>query len=457
MGLRVNADVGALTALRNLRNTQKGTFRALERISTGLKINRASDNPAGLIIAEQIRSQLGGLQQAFENTQNGQNLLRTADAGLGQISDLVVEARSLAVRAQDSTLGNAAKQALQFSLDQNLAAIDRIASTTRFSDTPLLNGGSGFNVTQNDAELTNIRVSSATLDGSGTRTVDVDVQSAATTAQAAGTLAATQTGDVRFEIQGSAGSAIIELADGATLADAESAINAVTDQTGVESVGGQLFSTEAGSNQFVDVQNLSGDLDGVTAGRTEGTDAVATIDGAAAAATGNTISLEQDNLDVEIDLAAGATGNFSFTLDGGGLEFQIGELAGESVSYGIPNAGINSLGDPTLGTLSSLRTGQANSLLNDPGAASQILDNALTQVNRVRGEIGALDGQFLERTNRALEVHMENLTASVSDIRDADFAAELANLTRGQILNQTGIFALQNFQFAQSQVIGLLS
>ena len=145
MGLRIGTNQGALTALRNLRANGVQSIRNFERLSTGLKINRGSDSPSGLVILEQLRSQLGSIQQATENTQNAFNLVNVADAALGQVSNRLIDLRSnLIASLNTGALGSTAQRALQQAIDQGVSAINRIGATTRFADQNLLNGNFGF-------------------------------------------------------------------------------------------------------------------------------------------------------------------------------------------------------------------------------------------------------------------------------------------------------------------------
>ena len=147
MGLRINTNVSSIRALRNLRANDRNQARSLERLSTGLRINRGSDDPSGLVISEQLRSQVAALQQATTNSQNAMNLISVADAALGEVSTLLVQIQDSIIFAQ-STGGATPAQisAEQDAVDQAISAIDRIAATTRFADRPLLNGNAEYQV-----------------------------------------------------------------------------------------------------------------------------------------------------------------------------------------------------------------------------------------------------------------------------------------------------------------------
>ncbi|SVE60734.1 uncharacterized protein METZ01_LOCUS513588, partial [marine metagenome] len=150
MGLRINTNISSITALRVLKQNQTKQASSLERLSTGLRINRGSDDPSGLVISEQLRSQLKALDQSISNSQNATNLLNVADAALQEVSNLLVEIQTSITFAQN-TGGSTPEQiaAEQDAVDQAISAIDRIATTTRYADRPLLNGQAAFQTSGN--------------------------------------------------------------------------------------------------------------------------------------------------------------------------------------------------------------------------------------------------------------------------------------------------------------------
>src|SRR5262245_42206159 len=157
MTLRINTNLAAIRALRNLRSTDQAQQTSLERLSTGLRINRASDDPSGLVISEQLRGQISGLQQASENTQGATNMIGTADAALQQVSDLLNNIRQSAIFALNTGASSPDQVAAeQASVDQAIEAINRIAQTTRYADGSLLNGNKGYNVTAKAAAVQNL-------------------------------------------------------------------------------------------------------------------------------------------------------------------------------------------------------------------------------------------------------------------------------------------------------------
>lgn len=462
MGLRIGQTQGILSALRNLGQNLQSLARTNDRISSGLGIRRASDNPAGLVIAQQLRAQIGSLGQAVENTQTAANTVGTAEAALSEVSNQLVELRRLNVAALNTGgLPDEARAALQEQADNIVASIDRIAGTTRFGRQSLLNGSQSFTTAGVPSSITGLDIEAARLSSAtGTSTVTGSITAAATKATATGTIAATQAVASTVRITGEKGSATINIAAGATTADVEAAINGVKDFTGVEASGGAITSGEVGSAAFVQIEEVSGDLAGITAGRTTGTDIVGTVNGVATTGNRNTLVAQGGAFSGEIAFSPTvAPGAFSFTITGGGAQLQLGSEAtgADQLRIGLPSLFTSTLGgSSTIGALSSVTTGGKNSLLADPGAGLRVVDAALSEVNGLRGRLGAVVSQTFEPNVRSLNVALENLIASRSSIEDADIAEQVARQVRDNVLTQAGIGVLRNQNLQAGSVLRLL-
>ena len=230
--------------------------------------------------------------------------------------------------------------------------------------------------------------------------------------------------------------------------------------------------------RFVSVTNVPGTggaffktFDAVGAGATAknrdaGTDVLALINGNLALGQGTQVQLNTGSLKLQLQLTTAfaqstnaATNTKNFTITGGGAQFQLGAevQSSQQVSVGIQSVDANKLGNSQLGFLSSIVSGGVNSLISGHAAnASNIIDQAITQVSVTRGRIGAFEKNTLQTNVRSLQAAVENLTASESTIRDADFAAETSALTRSQILSSaaTSVLSLSNSQ--AQQVLQLL-
>jgi flagellin len=460
MGLRIGTNLGALQALRSLRAADAARLSNLQQLATGRRINRGSDDPSGLVLLEQLNAQNRTVSQAIENTQSASNLVATADAGLGEIGELLVGLKAEVVASMNTgALGADQQRALQNSVDQRLAAIDRIASTTRFGDRSLLNGSLGFNVTGASAELTNVAVDTVNTTAPFPLTVNATVTAAAAEGTAAGAIAAApQAGAATFTVQGNLGSQQITIADGATQQDVIDAVNSVADFTGVEATAaGQIRSREVGSDQFVRIEFNAGTLDGITEGLTFGSDIQAAVNGAAVTGQGNTVRVQDGVLTGQFSVQEGFTGAVAFTIEGGGARFQTGTGPTDAIQVGFAPAYTSVLGQSSgAGTLSSLATGGANSLANNPAGALAVIGAAQTEVSLARSNLGSLEAQLLESNRRALGVQLENLLASSSRIGDLDFAEGVVRRARNDVIFQSALGALRSANLNAGSVLRLL-
>jgi len=318
------------------------------------------------------------------------------------------------------------------------------------------------------------------------RTVGVVVQVANSAIQgkvtfdAPGTATALPTGNITIEIAGNAGTEQLSFAGSSTLASIATAVNAITQATGVTATASatsqtiDFTSNSFGSDQFVSVRAIGGSFSvtGGTAGKSFGTDADVRVNGATAESRGTEVSYRSNTLDVEFQLSTkvgtvnglnnGLTKTFGIT--GGGATFSLGSKVSETekASIGIASVSTGSLGTTlnSAGTaqfLSSLASGGANSL--DSGnlvQAQKILDKSIKQVSQLRGRLGAFQKFTIGSTVNSLGVALENASAAESAIRDTDFAEETAKLTRSQILSQAATTVLAQANASPQAALSLL-
>ncbi|TET38978.1 MAG: hypothetical protein E3J72_01645 [Planctomycetota bacterium] len=480
MGLRINSNISALTALRTLRLSDKALKKSMERLSTGTRISRAADDPSGMVISEQLRAQIKGLEQALENSQNAANLLGTAEAALQEVQNLLVGLRDSILFAMN-TGGNSPSeiQAEQDSVDAAIVAINRIANTTRFADRNLLNGAAYFNVSAQDTAISELKLRSVQFAGNTSVNFTVDVNAAATRAVAStgGALftynPANQTADGVLRLTGTLGSEDINIASGSTVVQFDTAVNAMTGSTGIYASAGQLLSVEWGSAEFINGQVISGVLGGAAALPVgtrlsgQGADIDATVNGARVSALGNHMTVSTGFISAEIDMAsATAVGAYAFTVKKSGLTFQLngGISLADKETIGLQSVDPSVLGMPVRiiqgvsvgGWLSSIVSGGDNDLLSNPENALSIIDDALNDVSGVRAYIGSFQAFTIDPNTSALEINIENLTASESAIRDLDYARETSEFTRVQILFQAGVSVLAQANLIPQSVLTLL-
>jgi flagellin len=450
---RINTNVSSLIAQRVLRKNNNALGTSLERLSTGLRINRGADNPAGLIASENLRAEKAGINQAMSNAERASNVIGTAEGGLGEVSSLLNELQALINQsASTGGLTPAETDANQAQVDSILGTINRLAGSTAFQGLKLLNGN--FSYTTSGVTSTNfgtIQVNSARLPDNTPVDVVVAVTASAQTAKigyAGGDLSATN--DVTIEIAGNKGTQQISFAGGTTTAQMITAINALKNSTGVSAVNSagdvSLYSTEYGASQFVTLKTISGGF-APTSTTDSGQDAAVSVNGGAAEVDGLNVTYRSADLDIELTLkpAFNVVGSDDFYITGGGAVFAMGSKVTENdkASIGIQSVTTGSLGNATIGYLSTLGSGKTNSLSSgNLVTAQKILDKATEQVASLRGRLGAFERFTIGSTINSLEVALENVSAADSAIRDTDFAAETANLTRSQILAQAATTVL---------------
>jgi flagellin len=272
--------------------------------------------------------------------------------------------------------------------------------------------------------------------------------------------------DVVFELAGAKGAQVFNFQQYTKVSAVVSAINLLSDALGVTATDNagtlELDSSDYGSNAFVSVgvisEGASGTFeDNLTATRAEGTDIDASVNGFAASGDGNTLSINTATLDLSATIAAGSTDTIQFSITGGGAMFQIGP---DVVSIQQARLGIQSIAVAQLrgesGRLYQLGSGESAALDTDPTTAASIVDEVIAEVASLRGRLGAFQKTTLESNIASLNDTLENLTAAESAIRDADFAAESAALTRAQILSQSGISVLSIANTNPQNVLALL-
>ena len=510
---RINSNVSSLIARQNLNAANDDLQVHLQRLSTGLRINRGADDPAGLIVSQRLDSEISGLNQAVSNSNRASSVIATTEGALAEVSNLLTSIKGLVVEAANTgAVSDSERAANQLQIDSAIASITRISNTTSFAGQNLLDGSLDYKLSgvQNN-QLAKVAITSANF--SGTSNIKVDVKTIAS-AQTANLFLSASTGTVlsatTIAVSGPKGVQEIAIASGQPLSIVVSAVNGFKDSTGVSASlinasnpasGLRFTSTGYGSKQFVSVSRVNGpagngwfhtyavpntyNLPGTislsalqTAGvlassnQDTGRDVLATVNGNLASGDGLNISVQNSaSTSVSISLAQsfGTTDNSasSFYITGGGALYQLGGQINTSqqTNLGIQSIAASSLGgtliNGTLQFLSSLKTGGVNDLAtskgrNDFSEASDILDNAIDETSDVRGRLGAFEKNTLETNVTSLQTAIENLTSSESSIRDADFAEETGSLTRAQILSSAATSVLQISNQQSQQVLKLL-
>ena len=467
---RINTNINSLQAIRSVQKNQSDLSTRLQRLSTGLRINTGKDDPAGLIASETLRSEINGINTAVDNTNRASNVINTAEGALNEVSSLLNQVQSLTLQAANTgALSDEEIKANQLQLDSILTSVNRIANTTEFGGRRLLDGSLDYKTANvASAAIDTYTINTAKIPDNGQTTVNVEVVASAQLAAidyTGGNLG----GNVTLEVAGNEGTEQITFASGTSVSAIAAGVNQLSTATGVSAIvtsaGTLTFnSTDYGSKQFVTVRAVNGTFN-ASAVNDAGVDATVLINGSQADVEGRTASLRTSNLDLSITLDTafatkqGPSNTSTFDITGGGAKFQIGSEVSRNgqIHIGVQSVATTRLGDETTGFLSSLASGQANSLVSgNTTQAQRIVDRATTQVAFLRGRLGALQKNVLETNVNSLGVALENVTASESAIRDADFAEETSALTRAQILSQANTSVLSQANASPRNVLSLL-
>ena len=483
MSLAINTNINSLTAQRNLSQTANALSTSIQRLSSGLRINSAKDDAAGLGISQRFTSQIRGLNQAVRNANDGISLAQTAEGALGSAGNILQRVRELAVQSANATNSASDRAALNSEVGQLASELDRIAKTTQFNGTNLLDGSFGSaafqvgananqTITATSANFSTSKygnnrigsVAATTAGGVG----DLVVGSAVGAQPSNTTLGANS--NIQFSvttINGALGSAPVTVNVGESAKTVAAKINAKTNLTGVSatarteidltalSAGGSYslalvsdntppatvaFSVGAGANNS----------DSLAAGIQAFNDKASTTGVSAKLNTaGNGITLTNaSGGDISLTNNAALAGT-SVTVGGvalagaGGSGYVVGSLTLDSdKTYGLSSTFADGPGiDYFTGLTSASQLQAASSLdVSTVDSAARTIataDAALSAVNSQRAAYGALQSRF-DTTVANLQTTSENLSASRSRIQDADFAQETANLSRAQILQQAG-------------------
>ena len=471
----INTNLNSLTAQRNQSKSQNDLSTAINRLSSGLRINSAKDDAAGLAISERFTSQIRGLSQAARNANDGISLAQTAEGALGSIGGNLQRIRELSVQSANATNSASDRAALQTEVKQLVDEIDRVGSQTAFNGTKLIDGtfaAQNFQIGANSGETIKVvSIASARTAALGVS----DTASKAGVALTSGT-ALTSAGQLKLngiDIQAaSVGSAnAIGQAASSAYATAQ-AINA--SQSAVVATANATNTTANAAATFASAPG-AGDLtiNGIAVGAvTAGTDA--TTQGANLASAINAVSaasgVTATNTAGVVTLAAADGSNITTAFSGSASAANTSLTAGTtygSVSLtssspaGITVGGsLASAGGLTSGLSASTKTGTALSLIDistvaGANTALASVDAALNSVNSSRASLGAIQNRF-SSTIENLQTTGENLSASRSRIQDADFAAETANLSRAQVLQQAGTAMIAQANQLPQQVLTLL-
>ncbi|MCP4431753.1 MAG: flagellin [Gammaproteobacteria bacterium] len=495
----INTNVASLNAQRSLNGSQNALATSFQRLSSGLRINSARDDAAGLAIADRLTSQIRGLNQAVRNANDGISLAQTAEGALQETTNILQRIRELSIQSANGSNSDADRAALQGEVSQLQAEITRIADTTSFGGRKLFDGtfgqaqfqvgaeanetigfaladtdatqigvyrtdleGAGANVglgrgtaTATTAAANNTTAGAITLTGAGTSTVTATAADSAREVASLINGASSTTGitaDARtvanINTLSAAGAVTFTLTSDSGSTTTSATISATVTSTSDLTTLANAINAESGSTGVQAVVSSSGDTVDIIS--ENGDDIV--IEGFTNSGGGTAVVTTRDydnanNNDATITLTSGGTDSTRL----------IGEVQLSSASaFSVLTTDVTLNGVTTAET-STLNSAGAVDISTVAGSQSAIgvIDGALSQIDSFRADLGSVQNRLIS-TIANLQSTAENASAARSQIRDADFAAETANLSRNQIIQQAGIAILSQANAAPQNVLALL-
>lgn len=482
MSLRINHNTGALNAHRNLSNNQKKTNSSLEKLSSGLAINRAGDSPAMLVASEQMRAQISSMEQAIKNSETSVSMVQTAESALSEVNNMLVSMRALSIHAANEGANDAVMlEADQLEISTMVDSIDRISSTTQFGSRKLLDGSNGVSGSALGDGLEYVGAGTNTQ-SSDEKGFDVTIMKEASASAIMGSAALTQekvdAGETLSVNEGGKSASYVTKSTDNVESAIRNFANEVDkaglnlDVTFDESGIIQLKHNEKGSGYGFEVSSttagvLSQEASGLTSA-SKGADLVGTINGEATIGKGNTMTglkgnATTDGLMVRFNglssgqkVPEGASAGV-VTVAQNALTFQVGANAGQTVNIALQNMSAGQLGRgvDNESNYSNLRNLDVRTAQGAQDSLA-LIDQAINEVTQSRAELGSFQKNTLETNITTLRATTENMVAAESTVRDTDMALELANYTRNSLMTQSGAAMLAQANQLPSKVFNLV-
>lgn len=506
MSLRINNNISALNAHRNLKNNDDKLTRTLERLSSGLQVTRAADGPAKLVISEQMRAQIGGLKQAIDNSETAISLVQTTEANMAEISSLLTSVRQLAIHAANE----GANDEVMLQADQNeirnaLDTINRISDQAQFGNKRLLdgsNGASGFSTGEN---LEFVGATLKTKDSSQ-HGFQVKITQNSTRSGVVGSTALTQEmvagGEALTVIENGRMASYTSNANDTVATSVQNLrseiarngldVDVFVDEGGIITARhrqyGSGYSFQVSSSTAGVLSKEAGQIEGAT----QGLDIKGTINGESAIGEGrilngisgagcidglkirysgdDPIGLQaecevydriDENAEVEErvveDIPEDGKDVGRVFVSQKSLKFQVGANQEQTVGISLESTHSDKLARGILNK-SGYRSLDGVDVRTFQGATDTLalVDNAINELTSVRGALGAFQKNTLESNLSNLRVASENLISAESVIRDVDMASEMAEFTKHQIMSQSATAMLAQANQIPPNVLRLL-
>ncbi|MCZ6729906.1 MAG: flagellin [SAR324 cluster bacterium] len=483
MVLRINQNISAINAQRQLAINDRALSKSLERLASAQRINRASDGPASLIISEQMRAQIAGLNQAIDNSETAVGMVQTTEAALIEVTNLLTNLRQLAIASANEGANDANMlEANQLEMENALNTIDRITRNAQFGVKKLLDGSTGANGVAIGDQLEFITAAPETR-ASPTEGYDVRVQQLATRSSLTGSEELTQemvdAGEKLIISEGGRTVSFItkpgdtvEQTFGKLRNEIEKNdldINLTVDNSGRLQLQHNKFGSEhtfstasatAGvlseESRVMQSADLGQDIRG-TIGRDVAVGTGQVLTGAAGTRTQGLAVRYRGSVTTDADAGEGAESAGRVAVFQNSLIFQVGPNVGQTVAVSMVNTNTRVLGNG-VDNVSGFKSLRDLDLRSAQGAedAQKIVDKAINEANVTRAALGAFQKNTLEANLRQLRINSQELTNAQSIIRDADMAKEITDFTRNQIMMQSATAMLAQANQVPKTILTLL-
>lgn len=474
--MKINRNMSAVMTNRQLMRTENKLAASMERLSSGLKINHAGDNPAGIAISNKMKAQIDALDQAEANANDGTSVLQIADGALNEVSSMLQRIRELSVQAANGTNSYSDRQSIQAEINQLVKEVDRISSDTEYNTKALLDGSSDVRCYADD--VTRIAVSDSVKAGEYTFTINDSATFARKTLTAdASAKLGTEEGSITIN------GVTFDVTADMTLADIAENIRATVDEAGANLTMAAVPPTTTLGFEM-NVLGSQGELEVVVSKNVAekifgwATVADAEAQGFALADDGTGYIFQESGKNADLTLGAGFSRDATYTADGnkvkiidnggftmeflvnpdlngaittlevteiGPMSIQIGANEHQNMDVRIPEISAESLYLDTVDV----------TIKGGPERALNTLDDAIARLNEVRSRIGAFQNR-LEYATTSLGATEENMTSAYSTILDTDMAEEMTEYTQQNILDQATISVLSQANDLPQQVLSLL-
>ena len=494
MTLRINTNIAALTSVRHLEDTDRKLAQSLQRLSSGFKINKGADNPAGLVISEQLRGQIVGINQAISNSEMATSIVQTGEAALSEVNNLLIRMRQLALQANNEGANDPTTlEATQLEIDSALRTINQVAQNTQFGNRKLLDGSGGVTGEALGDGLTFIHgdVNTRTSPVEG-YVVEVDQIPTRSFLEGASGIDADELGGLQLTLFEGGRTIQVTARQTDTPASFFGRFRRASEEAGLEldlsmddsnviTVVHRKFGSDnifqASSSQDGILSDEAGELQAAVPGQ----DVAGTIHGEAALGSGQLLRGLPGNEHTQglvvryagpkvIVDDEGPDGSPVFgrepdtgiagvvNVSNNALQFQVGPNPGQQILVALPqiNTGFLARDVENESDFHSLSDIQVNTQQGSRDSI-RLVDSAINQLTLERGRLGALQKNGLESNIAVLRVTAENLMAAESVVRDSDLAQELAEFTKNKLLFETGLAAVAQANQLPSKVISLIT